>query len=144
MLQNYFNFVVLILNMSLRINWDFLGIATSLGCAIHCAILPLVLSSLPLFGINIIHNSVFEWGMIALAFVVGCISLVHGYLKHHRSFVPITVFLTGFIFLILKQFFPAEEYYFLTTAVLLIVGAHLLNYFYCSQSKTCSSPHHKH
>ena len=33
--------------MRLKINWDALGIATSLACAIHCAVLPLLLTSLP-------------------------------------------------------------------------------------------------
>ena len=56
--------------MNFKINWDGLGIATSLACAIHCAILPLILTSLPLFGVNIIHNMFFEWRMIALAFIV--------------------------------------------------------------------------
>ena len=43
-----------------KINYDALGIATSLACAIHCAILPLVLTSLPVLGVNIIHNIPFE------------------------------------------------------------------------------------
>ncbi|MEO7446128.1 MAG: MerC domain-containing protein, partial [Ferruginibacter sp.] len=64
--------------MAVKLNWDGLGIATSLACAIHCAVLPLILTSLPLFGINIIHNSYFEWMMIALAFGVGIYSLYHG------------------------------------------------------------------
>ncbi len=42
-----------------RINWDAWGVATSLACAIHCAVLPLLLSSLPVFGINIIENEPF-------------------------------------------------------------------------------------
>ena len=45
--------------MATKINWDIMGIATSVACAIHCALLPLLLTSLPLFGINIIHNIVF-------------------------------------------------------------------------------------
>ncbi len=65
--------------MRLRINWDALGIATSLACAIHCALLPLFLSSLSLFGINIINNLLFEAGMILLAFGIGGYSLYHGY-----------------------------------------------------------------
>ena len=43
--------------MKLKINWDALGIGASLACAIHCALLPLFLSSLPLFGTNIINNT---------------------------------------------------------------------------------------
>lgn len=130
--------------MEFKTNWDFFGIATSVGCAIHCAVLPLIASTLPIFGINIIHNSYFEWGMIALAFVVGAYSLYHGYIKHHKNTLPILIFSLGFIFLVLKQFFPHQEYLFLVIAVSLIISAHLINYRYCRQSKVCNSPHHVH
>ena len=129
--------------MNIKINWDALGIATSIACAIHCAWLPIIVSSLPIFGINIIHNLFFEWGMIALAFVVGSYSLFHGYIKHHRTSTPLMIFTAGFIFLVLKQFFAGYEYLFLAIAVILIISAHFYNYRLCHQSK-CSSPHHKH
>jgi ABC-type iron transport system FetAB permease component len=129
--------------MNIKINWDGLGIATSLACAIHCAILPLIVTSLPLFGINIIHNPFFEWSMIAIAFIVGAYSLMHGYIKHHRSFLPLFIFSFGFLLLITKQLFHEYETYFLIPAVLLIVGAHYQNYRLCHRSK-CSSPHHQH
>ncbi len=129
--------------MNIKINWDALGIATSIACAIHCALLPIIVSSLPIFGINIIHNLFFEWGMIALAFVVGSYSLFHGYIKHHRTSTPVMIFTGGFIFLVLKQFFTGYEYLFLSIAVILIISAHFYNYRLCHQSK-CSSPHHKH
>ena len=129
--------------MNIKINWDAMGIGTSIACAIHCALLPIMLSSLPILGINIIHNLFFEWGMIALAFAVGSYSLFHGYIKHHRSFIPVIIFSVGFIFLVLKQFFPQYEYLFLTIAVVLIISAHYYNYRLCHQSK-CSSPHHQH
>lgn len=129
--------------MNIKINWDGMGIGTSIACAIHCALLPIMLSSLPILGINIIHNLFFEWGMIALAFTVGSYSLFHGYIKHHHSFIPVIIFSVGFIFLVLKQFFPTYEYLFLTIAVVLIISAHYYNYRLCHQSK-CSSPHHQH
>lgn len=130
--------------MTLKTNWDFLGIATSVLCAIHCALLPVVLSSLPVFGINIIHNSFFEWGMIAVAFLVGSYSLFHGYIKHHHNSFPVLVFSIGVLFLILKQIFSQQEYLFLAFAVLFIISAHIINFKYCRQSKVCDSPHHVH
>lgn len=129
--------------MNVKLNWDGLGIATSLACAIHCAILPLVVTSLPLFGINIIHNRFFEWSMIAIAFAVGVYSLIHGYKKHHKSVFPLSIFLLGFMCLVTKQFFHGYENWLLAPAVLLIVSAHYMNYRLCHQKK-CSSPHHKH
>ena len=143
------NFAILLqiklslLLMNLKINWDGLGIATSLACAIHCIVLPLVLTTLPLFGINIIHNYFFEWGMIGLAFLVGIYALLHGYRTHHRSLFPVWLFTAGFIFLITKQFFHEYEIYFLIPAVPLIIAAHYLNYRLCRKSK-CRSVHHSH
>ena len=89
-----------------------MGMATSVACAIHCAILPLVITSLPVFGINIINNSLFEWMMIGIAFIVGCLALAHGYQRHHRDMKPLLVFTAGFIFLILKQFFISMNFFF--------------------------------
>ena len=129
--------------MNIKVNWDAFGIATSVACAIHCAILPIIISSLPILGVNIIHNSVFEWGMIGLAFVVGSYSLFHGYIKHHRSFSAVLIFSLGFSFLILKQFFLQFEHLFLALAVLLIITAHFYNYRLCRRVK-CVSPHHVH
>lgn len=120
-----------------------MGIAASVACAIHCALLPVMVSSLPLFGINIIHNAFFEWGMIALAFIVGSYSLFHGFVKHHRSFTPIFIFAAGVFFLVLKQFFHPIENWLLLPAVALIISAHYYNYRLCQQRK-CSSPHHRH
>lgn len=115
-------------NIIRRINLDLMGMTTSVACAIHCAILPLVVTSLPVFGINIINNSLFEWLMIGMAFTVGCLALAHGYSRHHKNKKPLLVFTAGFIFLILKQGFYTHEFLFLAPAVCLILYAHFLNY----------------
>jgi hypothetical protein len=101
-------------------------------------LLPLFLSSLPLFGINIIHNIGFEIGMILLALIIGSYSLYHGYKKHHHSLLPLTLFFSGFIFLVLKQFFIQYETWLLIPAVALIITAHLINY------KSCRVHNHAH
>ena len=76
----------------LKINYDALGIAASVACAIHCAVLPLLMSSLPILGINIINNVFFEYGMILLAAGIGIYSLMHGFRKHHHKSMPIALF----------------------------------------------------
>jgi MerC mercury resistance protein len=124
--------------MKFKLNWDTLGIGASLACAIHCALLPLFLSSLPLFGINIIHNVAFETGMIVLALCIGSYSLYHGYKKHHHSLLPLALFFGGFAFLVLKQFFIQYEHWLLIPGVALIITAHLINY------KSCRVHNHAH
>lgn len=117
--------------MKYKINWDALGVTTSLLCAIHCAVLPLFLASLPLLGINIIENPYFEMGMIALAFAIGIYALRHGYKKHHHRKLPIILFCIGMTFLVSKEIFHDYSLAFLIPAVTLIVIAHYFNYRFC-------------
>lgn len=123
--------------MALKVNWDALGITTSLACAIHCAVLPLVLTSLPVFGINIIHNLSFEYVMISLAFVIGIYALYHGYRKHHHNIYPILIFMLGILFLVGKQSWHYYQLWFLIPAVIFIVAAHFLNYRLCRKANHC-------
>ncbi len=117
--------------MSTKINWDALGITASVACAIHCAILPLFLSSLPLFGVNIIENLRFEYFMIGLAFIVGVYALYHGFKKHHHSWLPLILFSTGIVLLIAKVSFHPWRYLLLIPSVLFIITAHVLNFRMC-------------
>ena len=111
-----------------KINWDLLGIGASVLCAIHCAILPLALVSLPILGVNIIHNPSFEYGMIALAFVVGTLALLHGFRHHHRHPGPWLLFTAGLLLLVAKQVWHQYELRILPFAVILVIAAHVVNY----------------
>jgi hypothetical protein len=124
-------FTIFVSFMKNNTTWDTIGIGTSLACAVHCALLPLFLSSLPLFGINIINNLFFESGMILLALCIGSYALYHGYKKHHHSWLPLIVFFIGFFFLVLKQFFIEYENWLLIPAVTFIVSAHFFNFRFC-------------
>ncbi len=115
-----------------------MGIITSLACAVHCAILPLLLSSLPILGMNIINNVRFEYFMIFLAFVIGTYSLWHGYRRHHHSMTPVLIFTGGISLLIAKQVWHEFQYWLLPFAITLIIAAHLLNY------KACRVHNHAH
>lgn len=114
-----------------KFNWDALGVTASVACAIHCAILPLLFTSLPFMGIDFVNDHGFEYFMIGLAFVIGVLALAHGYFKHHHRLYPIGIFSLGFIFLLLKEWQPAYEIPFLLAAVGLIIVAHWLNYRLC-------------
>lgn len=115
--------------MRIKINWDAIGISASLACAIHCALLPLFLGSVSLFGTDILHNSFFEYFMIFLAFAVGAWALFHGWKKHHQSRLPLILFCLGFACLISKQIWHEWHDWLLIPAVLFIVSSHCLNYF---------------
>ena len=120
-----------------KLNLDALGVTASILCAIHCAVLPLLVASLPILGIDILQNPLFEYGMIALAFVIGTTALWHGFNRHHRRLTPWLLFTGGMSCLIAKEIWSAYELLILPFAVLLIVSAHWLNYRWCRR-------HHSH
>ena len=114
--------------MQQRINWDAIGIFTSLACAIHCAVLPLVISAITVFDVNLVNNELFEWGMIVAACIIGAYALLHGYRKHHHEKLPLVLFFTGMLLLIGKQLWHQYQLWILPFAVLAIISAHLLNF----------------
>jgi hypothetical protein len=131
----------------MRVNFDTLGITTTIICAIHCAILPLMLTSLPLFGNNLIDNLAFEYFMIALAAGIGLYSLTHGFKRHHHAKRPILVFSIGILMLLLKQFFHEQQIWFLIPGVIAIISAHLMNIKFCritGEGNRCASDGCKH
>lgn len=125
--------------MAIKINWDALGVTTSLACAIHCAVLPLLLTSLPVFGINVIHNPFFEYFMIFLALGIGVYSLYHGFRKHHHRLAPLLIFLLGIGLLFAKQRWHSVELWLMIPAVVAIIAAHFYNFHYCKKANHCHS-----
>ena len=125
--------------MKLQINWNALGVSATVACAIHCALLPLFLSTLPLFGINILDNIYFEAGMMLIALLIGGLTLFHGYRKHHHRFTPLILFVTGMFFLIFKHFFSATVIWLIIPSSLLILFAYYLNWRLCRIAKHCHS-----
>ena len=123
----------------IKFNWDALGIGASLACAIHCALLPLFLQSLPIFGFNIIDNVFFEMVMIILAAAIGLYSLYHGWRKHHHKIAPVLLFAAGMILLFSKQVWHEYQVWFLVPAVTLIVMAHYRNFRLIRKTAACNT-----
>ncbi|MGY3264075.1 MerC domain-containing protein [Lysobacter sp. HA35] len=61
---------------------DRIGATGSLLCAIHCALLPVLIVLLPTLGFAAWRNEAFELGFISFASVLGLYSLVRGYRRH--------------------------------------------------------------
>ena len=63
---------------------DRIGATASFLCAVHCALLPLVLALLPALGLGFLANHQFEHAFIAFASVLALTSLIVGYRRHQR------------------------------------------------------------
>jgi hypothetical protein len=127
--------------MGFRINWSALGVSASLICAIHCALMPLLVTSLPLFGVNLIENIWVEISLLVFAFIVGFYSLWHGYRKHHHRIVTLFIFSAGITLFVVHQFVEVP-YYGITLilpGVIAVLTAHYLNYRLCRKANHCHS-----
>ena len=62
---------------------DRLGATGSLVCAVHCALLPLLIALLPSLGIAAWLGEDFERGFVLFATLLGTFTLLWGYRRHH-------------------------------------------------------------
>lgn len=63
---------------------DRFGATASFVCAVHCAVLPLVIAVLPALGLGFLANHEFERAFIACASVLALASLAVGFRRHRR------------------------------------------------------------
>src|SRR5690606_9739240 len=61
---------------------DRFGAAGSLACALHCALLPLLIAALPSLGLAIWLSDGVELGFVVFATLLGGFSLLWGYRRH--------------------------------------------------------------
>jgi hypothetical protein len=57
---------------------DAAGTAAALACAVHCALMPLALTLLPLAGLGFLADEAVEWALVGLSAVLGVTSLCLG------------------------------------------------------------------
>jgi len=124
-----------------NLNLDWVGFSASVLCAIHCAVLPFVLSLGPLAGLRFLTHPGIEPMVIIFSFVVASVSLGHGYRKHHSNKTPLVVVIFGFLLIGTGHFFHYEwlETSLTVMGASLIAVAHLINWKYVRVSQKESS-----
>ncbi|SEP03744.1 MerC domain-containing protein [Mucilaginibacter sp. OK283] len=115
---------------------DRIGITASTLCAIHCAVVPLVFTGLPLIGLSFLALPLVEWGMIIFALMIGLYSIGLSYLRIHRRPLPVILLVTGFAIIMLGHVFLSGrmEGIIVPAGGLFIAVAHFINY-------RCTEPH---
>ncbi len=123
-----------------RSRWDVIGIGASLACALHCVLLPVVFTTLPLFGIELLENIYLEIATILVSVSAGGWALWKGYRKIHHHISIVLLFLVGLVLMISGNFFSSESLHMSAKLIgaVLIITAHIRNwrqsryYAYCS------------
>ena len=124
---------------------DRVGATASLVCAIHCAIMPLAFTLLPLIGLQFLARSWVEWTLVGFSAVIGVTSLCFGY-REHRSRRALALLGIGLALLVLGRVGEDNRLglWSIPTVVLgglTIAGSHIFNRWLCRQCRVC---HHDH
>lgn len=117
---------------------DHIGMTASTLCAIHCAIVPVLITFLPLAGLGFLANPLFEWSMIILALLLGVSSIFLSYLRTHRRALPLLLLLGGFALIIAGHIYLKGwiEAIVVPLGGLTIATAHFINFKYVGVCKT--------
>ena len=80
--------------MGRRIELDRVGTVASIACAIHCALLPVLLGAGAAGALSFVDNRPVEWGLVFLAAIVGTLSAWRGFRRHGNKTVAAVLVLT--------------------------------------------------
>ncbi len=114
---------------ALKEKMDKIGVAVSLGCLVHCVVLPLFVTSLSLAGLEIMSNLWIEILMIVIAASAGSYAIFQGY-KIHKQKTVLFLFVSGILFLITGNTHLAglPEAMFKGSGAFLLITAHIINF----------------
>ena len=80
------------------IGLDFTGFMASMICAVHCSVVPILVSMGVLGAGHWLENGLIDFAIVILGLVVAFVSLMKEYKKHH-SLQPIMIASFGFLML---------------------------------------------
>jgi hypothetical protein len=121
---------------------DKLGIVSSTTCAIHCLVLPLVITFIPYLGLSFFANETFEIIMLVTSIILSMFSICFGYKTHKNKKITL-LFSFGLSLLVLGRYVH-ENNYTPTSALILFLGgiiialSHYINKKLCNSCTSCS------
>jgi hypothetical protein len=120
---------------------DRAGATASLVCAVHCALMPLVITLLPLVGLSFLADERIEWALVGCSAILGVSSLCLG-LREHGKRRALAVLSVGLALLVLGRMM--EQLHLGAWGVVIVVlggvtvaGSHLLNRRLCQTCHAC-------
>lgn len=111
---------------------DRLGAYGSLACAVHCALLPVLIALLPSLGLAFLAGDSFERGFVIFATLLGLFSVVWGY-RRHGAVRALGLLVPGLVLLWAGALYPPLHESLLLHAIAMTAGgtlvalAHLAN-----------------
>lgn len=122
---------------------DKVGMIISIGCMIHCILLPVVLPLLPLLGLIIGHDGYFHLMLGGLIVLTAVLALIPGIHKHHKM-LPLYLGFQGIGLIMAGGVGELTGFPEIASAILTIAGSCLMvSAHYLNHKYTCACVHHK-
>ena len=106
---------------------DILGTTTSLLCAVHCALLPIILSWGLIGTHSIMSHPAVEITVMTATAIFVCFSIWIPYMKYRHNLVPFGLSLLGFILVLTHHMFTDYTTLIVVIGGIMIAAAHLTN-----------------
>ena len=122
------------------INLDFLGFSASMLCAIHCAVLPFVMTIGVLGGLHWLNTPWIEISFIVISIVLATFSLYPAYKNKHTNGKPLRLAGIGFFLLFVSRIAGHGSIYEVIPIVIggiLIAISHIINWKLLKNNKSC-------
>ena len=125
---------------------DKVGVASSGLCAVHCAVMPLVIMLLPFVGFSFFASETMEWLLFGASALVGVSSICWG-LRKHKNRSVLSFLGTGLALIAIGRLgdmrhWPTLSYVaFLVAGGCVVAASHWINHSLCSACTSCE--HHR-
>jgi hypothetical protein len=109
----------------------------TLACAIHCAAMPMLISVLPLLGLQFLASHLLEGILLAVGIGFGAYGVLRAYFTQHRDIRPVIVLAVGTVLILLGMLVVSHEVepFLVSIGALCVGAAQLLNIRSC---KNCA------
>jgi len=120
---------------------DRAGATASFLCAIHCALMPFIITMLPLLGLSFLASEPVEWTLLLSSATLGTLSLCAGF-REHRSRRVFAMLGMALALLVAGRIFHERHVgwlgpIFMVMGGFSMMGAHLLNQMLCRSCRKC-------
>lgn len=117
---------------------DMVGLTISTTCAIHCLLLPMALTLLPLVGLSFLAHDTFDVFMLVTTVSLASASLCWGARVHGRRSILIFIALAVLFFgLGMSALNHSDSHLYLAIGGLSLALGHLLNRRFCRSCRQC-------
>ena len=123
-----------------RLHTDVWGFGASTVCAVHCGMLPFVLTFSSLGSIRWLSNPWIELGFIVLSAMIATLAIGQNFRQHKHIRLAIQVVLAGFALILAGHFLPGSMEYILTAlGGATVATGHVLNWRLARKSVCCTN-----